>query len=149
MFVKEADAVVIFPGGFGTHDELSESLTLAQTGKSQIVPIVLMDLPGGGYWKEWERCRFPALVSLKGTAVRALEVVPQVVELVGGKTLGAVAKPFASALSSALTREQRLLVYSFYPTWRRIWDGKLDRVRLLLSQEQAERSNLRGSINTR
>ncbi|MGB7947131.1 MAG: TIGR00730 family Rossman fold protein [Candidatus Binatia bacterium] len=55
MFVKEADAVVIFPGGFGTHDELSESLTLAQTGKSQIVPIVLMDLPGGGYWKEWER----------------------------------------------------------------------------------------------
>jgi hypothetical protein len=55
MFVKEADAVVIFPGGFGTHDELAESLTLAQTGKSQIVPIVLMDLPGGAYWKEWER----------------------------------------------------------------------------------------------
>ena len=45
MFVKEADAVVIFPGGFGTHDELSEALTLAQTGKSQIVPIILMDLP--------------------------------------------------------------------------------------------------------
>ena len=55
MFVKEADAVVIFPGGFGTHDELTESLTLAQTGKSQIVPIVLMDLPGGQYWKEWQR----------------------------------------------------------------------------------------------
>jgi uncharacterized protein (TIGR00730 family) len=55
MFVKEADAVVIFPGGFGTHDELAEALTLAQTGKSQIVPIVLMDLPGGEYWKEWGR----------------------------------------------------------------------------------------------
>ena len=54
MFVKEADAVVIFPGGFGTHDELTESLTLAQTGKSQIVPIVLMDLPDGRYWKQWE-----------------------------------------------------------------------------------------------
>ena len=52
MFVKEADAVVIFPGGFGTHDELAEALTLAQTGKSQIVPIVLMDLPGHEYWKE-------------------------------------------------------------------------------------------------
>lgn len=53
MFVKEADAVVIFPGGFGTHDELSEALTLAQTGKSQIVPIVLVDLPGREYWKRW------------------------------------------------------------------------------------------------
>lgn len=54
LFVKEADAVVIFPGGFGTHDELIEALTLAQTGKSQIVPVVLVDLPGMGYWREWE-----------------------------------------------------------------------------------------------
>jgi uncharacterized protein (TIGR00730 family) len=50
MFVKEADAVVIFPGGFGTHDELLESITLAQTGKTQLVPIILMDLPDGTYW---------------------------------------------------------------------------------------------------
>src|SRR5215471_13350391 len=54
MFVKEADAVVIFPGGFGTHDELTEAITLAQTGKSQIVPLVLMDVPGGSYWQEWQ-----------------------------------------------------------------------------------------------
>jgi len=53
LFVKEADAVVFFPGGFGTHDELLEALTLAQTGKSQLVPIVLVDLPGGSYWKAW------------------------------------------------------------------------------------------------
>lgn len=53
MFVKEADAVVIFPGGFGTHDELLESITLAQTGKSQLVPIILMDLPDGTYWSRW------------------------------------------------------------------------------------------------
>jgi uncharacterized protein (TIGR00730 family) len=52
-FVKEADAVVIFPGGFGTHDELLESITLAQTGKSQLVPIILMDLPDGAYWQRW------------------------------------------------------------------------------------------------
>ena len=52
-FVKEADAVVIFPGGFGTHDELLESITLAQTGKSQLVPIILMDLPEGAYWQRW------------------------------------------------------------------------------------------------
>ncbi|HTN70968.1 MAG TPA: TIGR00730 family Rossman fold protein [Methylomirabilota bacterium] len=54
MFVKEADAVIIFPGGFGTHDELAEALTLAQTGKSQLVPIILMDLPGSSYWKDWQ-----------------------------------------------------------------------------------------------
>jgi hypothetical protein len=53
MFVKEADAVVIFPGGFGTHDELLESITLAQTGKTQLVPTILMDLPDGTYWSRW------------------------------------------------------------------------------------------------
>ncbi len=54
IFVKEADAVVFFPGGFGTHDEAIEALTLAQTGKSQIVPILMLDLPNRGYWREWE-----------------------------------------------------------------------------------------------
>src|SRR5262249_60993921 len=56
IFVKEADAVVIFPGGFGTHDELAEALTLAQTGKGQLFPIILVDLPGGNYWQEWQTC---------------------------------------------------------------------------------------------
>jgi len=54
MFVKEADAVVIFPGGFGTQDELFESITLVQTGKSQVLPIILMDLPDGTYWSRWQ-----------------------------------------------------------------------------------------------
>src|SRR5262245_46361908 len=43
MFVKEADAVVIFPGGFGTHDELSEAVTFAQNWKRQIVTILFQD----------------------------------------------------------------------------------------------------------
>ncbi len=54
MFVKEADAVVIFPGGFGTQDELFESITLVQTGKSKVLPIILMDLPDGTYWSRWQ-----------------------------------------------------------------------------------------------
>lgn len=53
MFVKEADAVVIFPGGFGTQDELFEAITLAQTGKSRLTPIILVDLPDGTYWSRW------------------------------------------------------------------------------------------------
>lgn len=53
LFVKEADAVAVFPGGFGTHDEGFESLTLLQTGKSKIVPVVFVDAPGGSYWRKW------------------------------------------------------------------------------------------------
>ncbi len=53
MFVKEADAVALFPGGFGTQDEGFEVLTLVQTGKSHLFPVVLIDEPGGDYWRRW------------------------------------------------------------------------------------------------
>ncbi len=53
-FVKEADAVVLFPGGFGTLDEAMEILTLVQTGKRAPLPILMMDVPGGTYWAGWE-----------------------------------------------------------------------------------------------
>jgi len=55
MFVKYADAFVILPGGFGTLDELFESLTLIQTGKVRDFPVVLV---GREYWKgllDWMR----------------------------------------------------------------------------------------------
>jgi len=53
MFVKETDAIILFPGGFGTHDEGFEALTLMQTGKSNLFPIVMVDQPGGTYWTQW------------------------------------------------------------------------------------------------
>ncbi|HXF94940.1 MAG TPA: TIGR00730 family Rossman fold protein [Gemmatimonadales bacterium] len=57
MFVKYATAFVVFPGGYGTLDELFEALTLIQTGKVKYFPVVLF---GGDYWQglvEWLEAR--------------------------------------------------------------------------------------------
>ncbi len=53
IFLWHAKAVALFPGGFGTHDEGFETLTMVQTGKAPIVPIVMVDEPGGAYWYYW------------------------------------------------------------------------------------------------
>ena len=53
FFVKEADALVLCPGGFGTLDEALEVMTLVQTGKSPLVPIVLLDEPDSDYWQQF------------------------------------------------------------------------------------------------
>lgn len=52
-FIRHSDAVALFPGGFGTMDEGYEALTLMQTGKSQLMPLVLIDPPGGTFWPKW------------------------------------------------------------------------------------------------
>jgi uncharacterized protein (TIGR00730 family) len=53
MFQKESHAIALFPGGFGTHDEGFEILTLVQTGKSDPKPIVCLQAEGCDYWNGW------------------------------------------------------------------------------------------------
>ncbi len=55
IFIRHSDALTLFPGGFGTMDEGYEALTLMQTGKSQLMPLVLIDRPGGTFWKTWDK----------------------------------------------------------------------------------------------
>jgi uncharacterized protein (TIGR00730 family) len=54
MFLSQAEAVVLFPGGFGTMDEAFETLTLVQTGKAAPMPIVMVEGEGGTYWHAWD-----------------------------------------------------------------------------------------------
>ncbi|MDP3980969.1 MAG: LOG family protein [Chlamydiota bacterium] len=53
FFMKESYAIVLFPGGFGTLDEGYEALTLMQTGKARLLPIVMIAPPGNTYWHDW------------------------------------------------------------------------------------------------
>jgi uncharacterized protein (TIGR00730 family) len=55
MFVKECHAICLLPGGFGTLDEGMEVLTLIQTGKRDMIPVVFLDEPGGDYWRDLDR----------------------------------------------------------------------------------------------
>jgi uncharacterized protein (TIGR00730 family) len=54
FFLRESDALVVLPGGYGTLDELFESLTLIQTGRTPPIPLVLLAPPGDGFWNDWQ-----------------------------------------------------------------------------------------------
>jgi uncharacterized protein (TIGR00730 family) len=64
-FVKEAHAFALFPGGFGTLDETFEVLTLMQTGKARLIPVVLLDRPRGSYWETWMKFLTGSLLTLR------------------------------------------------------------------------------------
>lgn len=53
FFLRESDALVVLPGGFGTFDELFESLTLIQTGRTPPIPLVMLAPDGDGFWPSW------------------------------------------------------------------------------------------------
>jgi uncharacterized protein (TIGR00730 family) len=62
FLVKEASAVALFPGGFGTMDEAFELLTLMQTGKATIIPVVLVETGPKPFWRIWDRWNAGTLV---------------------------------------------------------------------------------------
>jgi uncharacterized protein (TIGR00730 family) len=71
MFVKFATAYVFLPGGFGTLDELTETLTLIQTGKIRTVPVVLVHEP---FWRD-------LLAWFRGTLVTERTISPEDMDL--------------------------------------------------------------------
>jgi hypothetical protein len=79
---------------------------------------------------------FPNAIDLRKTLVRGIESVPAIIDSTIGKAFGVVAKPLADALISAVGDDRRLLVSSFWPTWRRIWEAKLDKVRVIVANEE-------------
>jgi uncharacterized protein (TIGR00730 family) len=80
MFMKYADGFVLFPGGFGTLDELFEALTLIQTGKLQRFPVVLF---GSAYWgglMDWVRGRVLAEGKIDAADLALLRVSDSVAD---------------------------------------------------------------------
>jgi len=84
-FVKETHALALFPGGLGTMDEGFEVLTLMQTGKGRIIPLVLLDRPNGTYWQTWLRFLTEHLLRLGyigSEDFHFFKIVPNVAEAV-------------------------------------------------------------------
>ncbi len=82
MFLSQAEAVALFPGGFGTFDEVFETLTLVQTGKSQMIPIVCLEGEGGTFWKafdQWVRAELQqrGWISAEDTGIYKLCATPE------------------------------------------------------------------------
>jgi uncharacterized protein (TIGR00730 family) len=136
MFVKETDAIVLFPGGFGTHDEGFEVLTLIQTGKSHIFPVVLVDQPGGTYWSEWSsfiegELKANGLISPADTSLyRITHSVDEAVEEVTGfyrvyQSMRYVRKDLIVRLNHPISDE---LLERLNEDFKDIiWEGKIER----------------------
>jgi hypothetical protein len=77
MFVRFASAYVVLPGGFGTLDELSECLTLVQTGKSRRIPIILV---GGDFWRglvDWVRDKLAGEGMIAGKDLDLMQIIEE------------------------------------------------------------------------
>src|SRR6516162_8766698 len=90
LLIKESDGYAVLPGGFGTLDEEFELLTLIQTGKAAPAPLVLLDTPGGTYWRAWEDWVSQELEArdLIGPNDRNLYLITDSVDSAAGEILG-------------------------------------------------------------
>lgn len=126
LFVMESSAIALFPGGFGTHDEGFETLTLIQTGKASPRPLILLDLPGEGYWEGWDRFIKEQILAR-----------------------GLISPEDTSLYSIAYTPEEAVreiqMFYSTYHSTRQVKDKLVVRLERDLSDESI--ANLNGSFD--
>lgn len=122
IFIAESDATVLCPGGFGTHDEGFETLTLMQTGKTNPRPVVCLDPKGSGYWKSWKEF-------LKNHLMKEHMIDPQDMELVH----------FTHDPSEAV--EVITKFYKNYHSMRYIDDRLVFRIKKPLTEHQMESLN--------
>lgn len=122
MFVKECSAVVSAPGGFGTLDETAEVLTLVQTGKQTMLPIVLLDEEGGDYWKHFADF-------VKNTLLRDGMISPEDQEL------------FLVTDSVDAAVEETLNFYRVYHSMRYVRDKLVLRIYQSLSEAEMDQLN--------
>ena len=122
FFLMEAHAVALFPGGFGTHDEGFEALTLIQTGKAPPMPLLLMETPDSDYWIAWDAFIREQLLS------RAL-ISPEDVSL------------YKICNSPQAGLEWVMHFYSTYHSTRQVKDRLVLRLEKVLSDEHVERLN--------
>ena len=119
LLIKESDAYVVLPGGFGTLDEAFELLTLLQTGKAMPAPVILLDTAGDGYWTKW----------------RAFVAEVQKLGLIGPND----ASLFLITNSVEDASAEILRFYSNYHSLRTVGDRLVLRVRRLPSAERLEK----------
>lgn len=122
MFLSHADAVAAFPGGYGTQDELFEVLTLMQTGKSNIIPLVLVEGENGEYWQHWEQY-------VKGQLLNNRWISPDDLRL------------YHIASSSAEAKEHILKFYRNYHSSRYVKELLAIRLQKPLQQKQIDELN--------
>jgi uncharacterized protein (TIGR00730 family) len=116
-FMKESDAFVLLPGGYGTMDEGFELLTLMQTGKTAIRPVVLLEPSGGDYWRHWTRFVQAHLVDRGLASAEDLSLFDQ-----------------AESVSDAVAIIERF--YSNYDSARYVGERLVIRLRRAPSREQ-------------
>lgn len=145
MFLSHSEAVAVFPGGFGTQDELFEVLTLIQTGKTNVMPVVLIEGAMGNYWQHWEHYVHKRLLNshwiseedqnlyyLAPTVEAAVEHVKQFYKRFHSYRY--VKNKLIIRLKSPITEEQLDLLNDKYSTL--VLDGRMEQCKMFPEENQ-------------